>query len=119
MKRFALVLITMLGMSYAYGQYPTVSADSLKYFEGKVITVCHEVTSTFVTKSANKTTFLNFGDFPSQKFTVVIFNEDLKNFKYEPAEFLKGKTLCITGDVRMYNCGPEIIVEQEEQIRIK
>ncbi len=118
MKSTLLFILTFLAIGFTYGQR-TVAADSLKYYEGKVITVCSEVTGTFVTKSENQTTFLNFGDFPSQLFTVVIFHEDLKNFSYSPAEFLRGKKVCVIGDVRMYNSGPEIIVETEEQIRIE
>lgn len=96
----------------------TVSCDSLWYYDGDIITVCNNVTGTFTTKSPEKTTFINFGNFPNQLFTVVIYEEDLKNFSYAPAEFLKDKNICVTGDVIMRDSGPEIIVEQEEQIRV-
>ena len=97
----------------------TVAATDLKYCEGKVITVCQKVTSTFMTKTPEKTTFLNFGNFPNQLFTVVIYEEDLKNFKYNPVEFLKDKEICVIGDVIMRDSGPEIIVESPDQIEIK
>lgn len=97
----------------------TVAASDLKYCDGKVITVCQVVTSTFMTKTPEKTTFLNFGNFPNQLFTVVIYEEDLKNFKYNPAEFLKGKEICVIGDVIVRDSGPEIIVENQGQIEIK
>lgn len=117
MMKKAIFILSMLFFSAAtYSQ--TVCADSLKYFEGEVITVCNKITGTFVTKSSNQTTFLNFGNFPTQLFTVVIFSEDLKNFSYNPSQFLNGKIVCVTGDVRMYNGNAEIIVEQEEQIKI-
>jgi hypothetical protein len=97
-----------------------ISADSLKYYEGEIITVCEKVTGTYVTQGLEKTTFLNFGSvFPHHLFTVIIFQEDLGNFRYNPAEYLKEKTICVIGDVRMYDSGPEIIVESEEQIRIR
>lgn len=118
MKRtlFALLFILMVGALYSQR---TVAADSLKYYEGQVITVCHTVTSTFVTKGEKKTTFLNFGTgFPNQLFTVVIYQEDLPNFSYVPVEYLNGKNVCIIGDVRMYDYGPEIIVESDDQIII-
>lgn len=118
MKRFLIGVAVCVSVTIGYSQ-PVCSADSLRYYEGEVITVCSKVTSTFITKSENQTTFLNFGNFPSQLFTVVIFKEDLKNFSYAPAEFLKDKNICITGDVRMYDTGPEIIVETEEQIKIR
>jgi endonuclease G len=117
MKILLAIIIFICSLTAGKSQY-MCPPDSLRYYEGKVITVCSDVTGTFVTKSENKTTFINFGDFPQQLFTVVIFEEDLKNFSYDPSEFLKGKNICVTGDVRMYDSGPEIIVEAEEQIRI-
>ncbi len=65
MKRLIMALMAIFCFEVAYSQQ-VCRADSLRYFEGKVITVCSEVTSTFITKSANKTTFLNFGNFPTQ-----------------------------------------------------
>ena len=116
--KILLVILILTGFIYPGKSQYVCPPDSLRYFEGKVITVCSDVTGTYVTKSENKTTFINFGDFPQQLFTVVIFEEDLANFSYDPAVFLKGKNICVTGDVRMYDSGPEIIVETEEQIRI-
>ena len=113
-----MIAVAVFGIGTAYAQ-KQVAADSLKYYEGKVITVCSKVTDTFVTKSPNKTTFLNFGNFPAQLFTVVIYEEHLKNFNYNPATHLKGKEICIIGDVVMYDSGPEIIVEREDQITVK
>ncbi|MEO5905607.1 MAG: hypothetical protein ABIQ11_02700 [Saprospiraceae bacterium] len=118
MKGIILTTLFLLVTIMAYSQ-KSVSADSLKYYEGEIITVCQKVSDTFVTKGGEKTTFLNFGNgFPNQLFTVVIYQEDLSNFSYNPAEFLKGKQVCVIGDVRMYNSGPEIIVEREDQIKV-
>lgn len=117
MKFWFFFIAGLMFAGIANGQ-KTVSCDSLWYYEGDVITVCNKVTGTFITKGVEKTTFLNFGNFPNQLFTVVIFEEDLKNFSYSPAEFLNGKNICIIGDVIMRDSGPEIIVESEEQIRV-
>ena len=118
MKKYIMIAVAIFGLSTAYAQ-KQVSADSLKYYEDKVVMVCSKVTDTFVTKTPNKTTFLSFGSFPAQLFTVVIYEEHLKNFSYSPAAFLKGKEVCVIGDVVMYDSGPEIIVEREDQIRMK
>ena len=118
MIRLILSFFTLLTFGMLHAQ-TTVNAADLKYCEGKVITVCQKVTSTFMTKVPEKTTFLNFGNFPNQLFTVVIYEEDLKNFKYNPVDFLKGKEICVIGDVIMRDSGPEIIVEGPEQIEIK
>src|SRR5688500_7619839 len=117
MIKFILFFCAFLTFGVVNGQ-TTVAATDLKYCEGKIITVCHKVTGTFMTKVPEKTTFISFGNFPNQLFTVVIYEEDLKNFSCTPAEFLKGKNICVTGDVIMRDSGPEIIVEHEEQIRV-
>ena len=118
MKGTILSALFLLLTAVAYSQ-KSVSADSLKYYEGEIITVCQKVSDTFVTMGKEKTTILNFGyGFPNHLFTVVIYQEDLGNFSYNPAEFLKGKQVCVIGDVRMFNSGPEIIVEREDQIRV-
>ena len=98
----------------------TVSIDSLQYYEGKKVTVCAKVQGVFVSNKSKKTTFINFGKpYPNHKFVVVIFEKDLINFKYDPAIFLKNKTVCITGIVKMYKGLPEIIATKEEQIIIQ
>ena len=117
MKKWILIVAGLFCFSLSYTQR-TVSCDSLRYYEGDIITVCNKVTGTFVTKGTEKTTFLNFGNFPTHLFTVVIYQEHLKNFSYSPAEFLNGKNVCVIGDVIMRDSGPEIIVEREDQIRI-
>ena len=118
MIRSIFFFCAFLTFGIVHGQ-TTVAAADLKYCEGKVITVCQKVTSTFMTKTPEKTTFLNFGNFPNQLFTVVIYEEDLPNFKYNPVEFLKGKEVCVIGDVIMRDSGPEIIVEHPDQIQVK
>lgn len=50
---------------------------------------------------------------------MVIFEKDLANFSYDPGVFLKEKSLCITGIIKMYNGKPEIIATKEEQIAIQ
>jgi hypothetical protein len=107
-----------LGVNLAFGQ-KTVAADSLKYYKGEIVKVCEKVSTTFVTLGQEKTTILNFGpEFPHQYFTVIIFQEDLPNFSYDPATHLKDKYVCVIGDVRLFSSGPEIIVEREDQIRL-
>jgi hypothetical protein len=101
-------------------QSQTVSVDSLAYYEGQKVTVCAKVEGVFISQKAKKTIFINFEKpFPNQKFVVVIFEKDLVNFSYDPDVFLKEKSLCITGIIKMYNGKPEIIATKEEQIVIQ
>ena len=98
----------------------TVPVDSVKYYEGKTITVCSKVLDTYEAKMGEKTTFLNFGKpYPNSTFTAVIFESDLSKFKYSPSVYLKGKNVCITGLVKIYKGKTEIVVTSEEQIKIE
>ena len=98
----------------------TVSADSLAYYEGQFIRVCATVTGTHVSTGKSETTFINFGEpFPNNSFSLVIFHKDAETFSYKPAEFLKNKNICITGRVKMFKGKPEIIINNEKQIRIE
>ena len=63
---------------------------------------------------------LNFGKpYPNQTFVIAIFEKDLVNFSYVPHEFLKDKTICVTGTVIMYKGMPEFIVKNEKDIVIQ
>ena len=41
------------------------------------------------------------------------------NFSYKPGEYLKGKTICVTGVVKDYKGKPEIVVDKEEQVKVR
>ena len=110
---FISVIFTLKGFSQ------TISLDSVMNYVGKEVTVCAKVQSISVSKSEKKTTYINFGKpYPNQTFTVVIFEESLKNFSYIPSEQLKDKNVCITGTIILYKDKPEIIVKSETDIKI-
>lgn len=118
MKKYLLLITSICLWQISFSQ--TVPLDSVTNYEGKTITVCSKVQSTFITKGEKKTTYINFGKpYPNTSFTAVIFEGDLANFKYTPSDFLKEKNVCITGKVVIYKGKPEIIVSKEEQIKIE
>ena len=119
MKKLVTLITFFLIAVCLYAQQP-ISGDSLSKYEGKVVSVCAKVTGTYVSNGKSKTTFINFGKpFPNHSFSVVIFENDLSNFSYKPARKLRRKNICVTGTVKIYKGKPEMIVEKEEQIRIK
>lgn len=80
--------------------------------------VCGKVYSTRALN--NGPTFLNMGaDYPDNPFTAVIMFDKRSSFSYKPEEYLKGKTICITGIVKNYKGKSEIVVEKEVQIRLQ
>ena len=118
MKKLLLLLISICFQQISFSQ--TVPLDSAKFYEGKEITVCSKVMDTYVSKSEDATTFLNFGNpYPKATFTAVIFEADASKFKYTPSVYLRGKNVCITGKVVIFKGKPEIIVASEEQIKVE
>lgn len=117
-KKIFLLITSICFRQISFSQ--NVPLDSVINYEGKTITVCSKVQSTYVTKGDKKTTYINFGKpYPNNTFTVIIFEGDLSNFKYTPSEFLKDKSVCITGKIKIYKGKPEIIVSKEEQIKVE
>ena len=118
MKQLLILITATCFQQISFAQ--TVPLDSVANYEGKTITVCSKVQSTYVTKGEKKTTYINFGKpYPNTTFTVVIFEADATKFKNTPSEFFKDKNVCITGKVKIYKGRPEIIVNSEEQITIQ
>lgn len=118
MQKLFLLITSICLWQISFSQ--TVPLDSVQFYEGKTITVCSKVQGTFVTKGEKKTTYINFGKpFPNNTFTAVIFETDLKNFKYIPSEVLKDKSVCITGKVELYKGKPQMIITKEEQIKVE
>lgn len=115
-----LIVFAFLIGSALYTHAQTISADSISRYEGKVVTVCEKVVDTHVSSGDSKVIYLNFGHpYPAQSFTGVIFQGDAHNFSYDPAVFLKGKTMCVTGTVKIYKGRPEIIINRPDQLKIQ
>jgi hypothetical protein len=117
MKKMILFALLIGGTLHIRAQ--TISADSIQNYAGKLVTVCEKVVDTHVTKES-KVVYLNFGHpYPAQSFTGVIFASDAPNFQYDPAVYLKGKTICVTGVVKIYKDRPEIIINKPDQIKVQ
>lgn len=118
MKKIVPLLISICFQQISFSQ--TLPLDSAKFYEGKEITICSKVMDTYVSKSEDATTFINFGNpYPHSTFTVVIFEKDIANFKYTPSVYLKGKNVCVTGKVKIFKGKPEIVVSSEAQIKVE
>jgi DNA/RNA endonuclease YhcR with UshA esterase domain len=82
-----------------------------------------EVKSTGMSRN-NEIVFLNSeADFKDKKNFTVMLGKDLlaklkKNKIEEPATFYKGKTIQVTGTVKLYREKPEIVVEEPDQLKV-
>ena len=86
-----------------------------KINSNKNVTICGTVVSTKLSSKGN--IFINLDRaFPNQVFTVSIFQNNVKNFPYKPEEYLKGKTICVTGKISDYNGTPSMSIENGKSL---
>ncbi len=88
--------------------------DAAQYV-GQQITVQGEIVRTY---DSGKVTFLNFDNDYRNTLTIVIFPSLYDAFPEPPAAHFEGKTVEVTGVVKMYEGAPEIVIEDPAQIRI-
>jgi DNA/RNA endonuclease YhcR with UshA esterase domain len=115
MMKVALVA-TLLLWSYSAGAAP-VSPEDAQSHVGETVTVCGVVASAkFAAGSRAQPTFLDLDKpYPNAPFTAVIFGNDRAKFG-TPETTLRGKRICVTGQVRDYRGKPEIIVSDPSQL---
>jgi DNA/RNA endonuclease YhcR with UshA esterase domain len=90
-------------------------ADAGKHV-GQTVTVEGAVSNVHTTGSGM--TFIDMGGrYPDNPFTAVIFSDDAG--KFPDADEFDGKTVDITGPVRLYKGKAEIILKSADQIKIK
>ena len=77
-----------------------------------------EGTVSEVYKARSGVTFIDMGGrYPNEVFTGVIFRDEAS--KFPNVEALDGKTVDITGVVRLYKGKPEIILNDATQLKAK
>jgi DNA/RNA endonuclease YhcR with UshA esterase domain len=68
--------------------------------------------------ASGRATFINMGGrYPNHLFNAVIFADAAP--KFPNVDTLQGKTIDITGTIKLYNKTPEIILNDAEQIKVK
>ena len=95
----------------------TLTASEAKAHVGEQATVCGTVRSTrFAASSNGQPTFLNLDKpYPNTVFTVVIFGSDRAKFD-QPEVRYRDKEICVTGRIREYRGGAEIVVNDPKQV---
>ena len=84
---------------------------------GENATVCGLVASAkFASGSRSQPTFLDLDrPYPNAPFTAVIFRDNRPKFG-TPETSLRGKRVCVTGQIRDYRGKPEIILSDPSQL---
>lgn len=65
------------------------------------------------------TVFLDLGGVcPHAKLTIVIFEEDLKNFPEHPEEKYRDKVVCVTGTISKYKERYQVVVKNKASLKL-
>jgi len=96
--------------------YPNISWQDADDYVGEKVIVEGKIVDTAELENIS---FLNFSDNYQETLTVVIFNQNLNKFSFNPADYLKGKDLKVLGEVVIYDSAPQIVLSDPENILIK
>jgi DNA/RNA endonuclease YhcR with UshA esterase domain len=107
---FGLALVAAPAMAHA------IQPAEAKGHVGQTVTVEGVVDNVHTAKSGN--TYVDIGGrYPNNAFAAVIFSKDASKFPNVSA--LKGKTVDVSGSVRLYQGKPEIILTDAGQLKAK
>lgn len=117
MKKLAIVLVVVAILSSA--QAANLTAAEAKNHLGEEATVCGMIVSVhFASGSKGTPTFINLDKpYPNHIFTILIWGDDLPNFKENPTRW-DGKKACVTGKITLYAGVPEIVAKRQDQITV-
>ncbi|SDT45707.1 hypothetical protein SAMN05216490_3551 [Mucilaginibacter mallensis] len=114
MKKGLLIAFIISSFTAKASAQEKFSLAQFEKYVGKKVTLCDTVYSY---KIFNDTlTMLNMGgNYPNQRFTVVITGKEIVlNF-----DDIKGKHICVTGDLSKYKGRPEVLIYHPNQIAFK
>jgi DNA/RNA endonuclease YhcR with UshA esterase domain len=117
MRLFAVVAGLALLAPPALAQTAVIAPSEAKDHSGQTVTI-EGVVSEVHHAASGKMTFIDMGgQYPHNPFAGVIFSGDAN--KFPNVDTLDGKTVDITGRVKLYKGAPEIILNDPGQIKAK
>ena len=112
-----LIALAIFGLWVSSTQAAPIGPEEAGSHVGESATVCGLVASAkFAANSRSQPTFLDMDKpYPNARFTAVIFGSDRPKFG-TPETSLRGKRVCVTGQIRDYRGKPEIILNDPSQL---
>jgi len=111
---FALLLVAASTPARAQA---TIAPAAAKDHVGEVLTIEGAVSEVHHAASG-RATFIDMGGrYPNNVFTAVIFESDAG--KFPTVDALNGKTVDVTGRIRLHRGRPEIILDDPNQVKVK
>lgn len=96
-------------------ELPVINYREAENYLAKNVIVEGKIVNTAATDSVN---YLNFSHNYNSTLSIVIFNQNLNKFAYQPAEYIKGKKIKVFGTVELYQGSPQIVVDDPHDILI-
>ena len=96
-------------------ELPVINYQKAENYLSEKVIVEGKIVNTAATDSVN---YLNFSHNYNSTLSIVIFNQDLNKFAYQPAEYIKNKKIKVFGTVELYQGSPQIIVDDPHDILI-
>jgi hypothetical protein len=109
------LLIALFSLN-TFSQTTITAKEAAKHLNEKVV-VCDQIYGGKFLSSSSLTLIDVGGSHPNELLTLIIKGDNRKKFKTAPEEDLKGKKVCITGQVIDYKGKPEIEITDPEQIK--
>lgn len=112
----SIALIGFMSLTIAAHADPLAPADAAKHV-GEKATVCGVVAAAkYAAQTGGRPTFLDFEKpYPETTFTALILGSDRAKFG-SPEKTARGKQICVTGEITLYQGRPEIILTDPNQL---
>ena len=115
MRSLAFTLLLLATATPALAQ-ATIAPAAAKDHVGEVVIIEGAVSE--VHHASGRATFIDMGGrYPNNVFTAVIFESDAG--KFPNVDALNGKTIHVSGSIRLYRGRPEVILNDPGQIKVK
>ncbi len=96
-------------------ELPIISYQEAAFFIGERVIIEGEIVNTAATNSVN---YLNFSNDYQNTLSIIIFNQNLNKFDYQPAEYILDKKIKVLGEIEIYQGSPQIVVDDPHNILI-
>jgi hypothetical protein len=116
--RFIAAVLLMGGS--ATGHAASLTPNEASSHVGETTTVCGVVASTtYAVRAPMAPTFLDIGQpYPNQVFSAIIFDSDRPKFG-APESMLQDKSVCVTGEIFLYQGAPKMILRDPSQLSVQ
>jgi len=117
MRSLALAFLFVASATPTALAQATIAPAAAKDHVGEVVTVEGPV-SEIHHAASGRATFIDMGGrYPNNAFAAVIFQSDAD--KFPNVDALNGKTIDVSGRIRLYRGTPEIILNDPGQVKVK